>query len=225
VSVYYGEVPSEVTISEHGINYCVSVSSGQKTGYFFDQHENRAIVRRYAQDRSVLDCFCYVGGFAINAAAGGATKVVAVDESGEATRLAALNAEANGQADRIETVTADCFEFLRQRKEEGAEFGLVVLDPPAFVKSGQTLADGLRGYKEINLRAMQLLSPGGVLATFSCSHHLSAEEFLRVLRSAARDARRRFRVAHQLSQAQDHPTLLAMPETAYLKGFVLQLLP
>jgi 23S rRNA (cytosine1962-C5)-methyltransferase len=222
VSVVHGELPAQVEIDEAGARFAVDLRSGQKTGFFFDQRDNREIVRRLAGGKRVLDCFCYSGGFAINGARGGAASVLAVDDSQAALEMLMRNAELNGVADRISPARADCFDFLRELSKSGDRFDLIVLDPPAFVKSKSQLKAGLTGYREINLTAMKLLSPDGILVTCSCSQNLSVSAFEEVLRAAARDARVRLRQHAQLAQAADHPVLQAMPETQYLKGFVLQ---
>jgi 23S rRNA (cytosine1962-C5)-methyltransferase len=222
VVVTHGSLPDRVDIEEAGARFTVDLRSGQKTGFFFDQRDNRAMARKLAAGRRVLDCFCYSGGFSINAALGGATGIVAVDDSQSALELLKRNAELNGIADRVSTVKADCFDFLRKQIESGEQYGLIILDPPAFVKSKSLLKAALAGYREINLSAMKLLSPDGILLTCSCSQNLSVAAFEDVLRAAAHDARVRLRQRAFLTQAADHPVLQAMPETQYLKGFVLQ---
>jgi 23S rRNA (cytosine1962-C5)-methyltransferase len=222
VTVVHGELPAQVEIDEAGARFTVDLRSGQKTGFFFDQRDNREMVKRLAYGKRVLDCFCYSGGFAINAARGGAVSVLAVDNSQAALEMLMRNAELNGVTDRITPTRADCFDFLRELSKSSDRFDLIVLDPPAFVKSKSQLKAGLAGYREINLTAMKLLSPDGILVTCSCSQNLSVPAFEEVLRAAAHDARVRFRRRAFLTQAADHPILQAMPETQYLKGFVLQ---
>jgi len=222
VGVVHGELPDRVEIDEAGALFAVDLRSGQKTGFFFDQRDSRDIVRQLARGKRVLDCFCYSGGFAINAALGGASNVLAVDESQTALDLLMRNAELNAVTERITPTRADCFNSLRELSESGERFDLIILDPPAFVKSKSQLKAGLAGYREINLTAMKLLSPDGMLVTCSCSQNLSVPAFEEVLRAAARDAQVRLRQRAQLTQAADHPVLQAMPETQYLKGFVLQ---
>lgn len=222
VTVVHGELPASVDIDEAGARFAVDLRSGQKTGFFFDQRDNREVVRRLARGKRVLDCFCYSGGFAINAALGGAASVLAVDDSHAALDMLKRNAELNNMTDRITATRADCFGFLRGLAKSGEQFDLIVLDPPAFVKSKSQLKAALAGYREINLTAMKLLSLDGILVTCSCSQNLSVSAFEDVLRAAAHDARVRLRQRAFLSQAADHPILQAMPETQYLKGFVLQ---
>ena len=222
VTIAHGDLPDRVEIEETGARFAVDLRSGQKTGFYFDQRENRAIVRKLASGRRVLDCFCYSGGFAVNAALGGATSVLAVDDSQPALELLKRNAELNGVTSLLKPVKADCFGYLRDQLTSGEQFDLVILDPPAFVKSKSQLKAAVAGYREINLTAMKLLSPDGILLTCSCSQNLSVSAFEEVLRGAAHDARVRLRRRAFLTQAADHPILQAMPETQYLKGYVLQ---
>lgn len=222
VEVIYGEVPDELVIDEYGLKFQVDSKSGQKTGFFFDQRENRQIVRNMSKDKKVLDCFCYSGGFALNACQGGANSVLAVDESEPALELVRANADLNGFAGRVTAIQADCFEKLRDLQKRGEKFDLVILDPPAFVKSKEKLGEALKGYKEINLSAMKLLSPEGIIVTCSCSYQLSEEDFLKMLRSSARDSKRTFKLLNFTTQTPDHPILLSMPETKYLKCAFLQ---
>lgn len=217
-----GEIPEEIRIEEHGLTYAINLVDTQKTGFYFDQRDNRRLLRDYVKGKRVLDCFCYSGGFALNAAAGGASVVLAVDQSGPAIESARENSRLNGMSDRITFETGDCFDRLREMAEAKEPYDVIILDPPAFVKSRQTLAQGLRGYRDVNLHAMRLLPRDGVLITCSCSHHVDLEDFLKMLRTAARDSHRRFRTLHVGTQAADHPVLLAMPETQYLKCVVLQ---
>jgi 23S rRNA (cytosine1962-C5)-methyltransferase len=224
VELAYGEIPDKVVIDEYGLKFQVDLKSGQKTGFFFDQRENCQMVRNIARDKRVLDCFCYSGGFALNACQGGATSVLAVDESESALQLARTNSELNGFGGKVTVLQADCFEKLRDLHNRGEKFDLIILDPPAFVKSKEKLGEALKGYKEINLSAMKLLTPEGILVTCSCSYQLSEQDFLKMLRSAARDSKRSFKLLKFTSQAPDHPVLLSMPETKYLKSAFLQAL-
>ena len=224
VEVTYGEIPESVSIDEYGLKFQVDLRAGQKTGFFFDQRENRRLIRELSQDKKVLDCFCYSGGFGLNALKGGATSVLAVDESASALELVRSSAEANRFSERITTQPGDCFQMLRDFTKKKVAFDLIILDPPAFVKTKEKLSQGMKGYKEINLSAMKLLSPQGILVTCSSSYQLSAEDFLKTLRSAARDARRSFKLLNFTTQAPDHPILLAIPETQYLKCAFLQTL-
>ncbi len=222
--VLWGEVPGPVAMVENGLRFLVDVREGQKTGHFFDQRDNRRAVRPLAAGVRVLDAFCHTGGFALNAAAGGALQVSAVDSSGVAVQQARDNALANGLADRCLFKEGNAFDELRELVQHRERFGLVVLDPPAFAKNRASLEGALRGYKEINLRALKLLGPGGYLVTCSCSQHLSEDLFTAVLREAAFDAGRRLRLVDRRGQALDHPMLLAAAETSYLKCLVLQVL-
>ena len=211
-----------VWIDEGGASFLVEVAAGQKTGFFLDQRENRQIVRGLAAGRSVLDCFCYAGGFSVSAGVGDATQVLGIDLSAQALGWAERSAQQNGLTARCTFRAENVFDLLRRFDRERRQFGLVVLDPPAFTKGRQALADALRGYKEINLRAMRLLPPGGLLVTCSCSYHVDLPAFLEMLRSAAADVHREFRILEVRTQARDHPILLAAKETQYLKCVVLE---
>lgn len=214
----------EVVIKENGLAFFVDVARGQKTGYFLDQRENRLSLRRYVQGARVLDCFSYTGGFAIHAAAFGAREVLGLDISESAVALARENARLNRLEDRVRFEVADVFEALRELLRKGERFDLVILDPPAFVKGKEALEGALRGYKDINLLAMKLLVPSGILVTCSCSYHLSEELFLEVLQKASQDAGRRLQILERRGQAQDHPVLVGYPESRYLKCFILRVL-
>jgi 23S rRNA (cytosine1962-C5)-methyltransferase len=220
----WGEAETGVWIQEGDLSFLVEVEEGQKTGFFLDQRENRQVVKRLAAGREVLDCFCYSGGFAVSAGVGGATAVVGIDLSAEAIAWAERSAERNGLSSRCTFTNANAFDALRSFDREDRRFGLVILDPPAFTKGKQALEGALRGYNEINLRAMKLLSPGGVLATCSCSYHVDPPTFLEMLRSAAADAHREFHLREIRTQAADHPILLAARETQYLKCAILEAL-
>lgn len=218
----WGEGETGVWIREGDLHFFVEVAVGQKTGFFLDQRENRQLVKHLARDREVLDCFCYSGGFSVSAAGGGAASVLGVDISAEPLSWAVRSADRNGLAGRCTFTSANAFDQLRAYGREGRSFGLIILDPPAFTKGRQALAGALRGYNEINLRAMKLLAPGGILVTCSCSYHVDAPTFLDLLRSAAADARREFRLLELRTQAADHPILLAAKETQYLKCAILE---
>jgi 23S rRNA (cytosine1962-C5)-methyltransferase len=218
----WGEAETGVWIREGDLHLFVEVAAGQKTGFFLDQRENRQLVKRMARGREVLDGFCYSGGFSVSAAGGGAASVLGVDISAESLAWAARSAERNGLAGCCTFTSANAFDQLRAFARDGRSFGLIILDPPAFTKGREALAGALRGYNEINLRAMKLLSPGGVLVTCSCSYHVDAATFLDMLRSAAADARREFRLLELRTQAADHPILLAAKETQYLKCAILE---
>lgn len=216
--------PSPVLeIVENGVRYLVDVENGQKTGFFLDQKYNRQAVAKIARGRSVLDCFTHTGSFALNALLGGAARVTAVDVSESAVALAKQNAALNGVAERIEFVCADVFDLLPQLSEAHADYDFIILDPPAFTKSRKTIGGAERGYKEINYRAMKLLPRGGYLATCSCSHFVDNDLFVRMLLSAARDANVGLKLIEARRQSPDHPTLMSVPETDYLKFYLFQI--
>lgn len=217
--VLLGEQPSELEIDEHGVRYLADIVGGQKTGAFLDQRENRVAAARYARGRG-LDAFSFHGSFAMHLARVCDT-VTAVDTSGDALRRARRNAELNGVSERVELLEANVFDVLKQWDEANERFDAVVLDPPAFVKRKTALDAGVRGYKEVNLRALKLLAPGGTLVTSTCSYHVSEEMFLGIVQSAAADAGRDVRILEKRTQARDHPVLLSIPETYYLKCLVL----
>ncbi len=210
-------------IVENGIRYHVDVENGQKTGFFLDQKYNRRAVARLAKGKRVLDCFTHTGSFGLNAAAGGAEHVLCVDISQLAVEMAKEHAELNGLADRMEFRQANVFELLPELAEKGGKpFDFIILDPPAFTKSRKTVDSAEKGYKEINLRAMKLLPRGGYLATCSCSHFMPDALFVKMLKSAARDAGVELRQIEARQQAPDHPILWNVPETDYLKFYIFQ---
>jgi 23S rRNA (cytosine1962-C5)-methyltransferase len=219
VSLLHGEVPERVEVQEGGILFEADLWRGQKTGLFLDQRENHQMARTYAQGR-VLDGFTYAGGFALQAASVGAD-VLAVDSSADALALVERNAARNG----LKNVTvreANLFDLLRELGEAGERFDTVILDPPAFAKSKDAVPKARRGYKDINLRALKLLPPGGCLITFSCSYHIHEADLEEILAEAAADARATVSIVEKRRQARDHPVLLGVPETYYLKCFVLR---
>lgn len=220
-----GEFEPRVVISENGLRLYVDVANGQKTGYFLDQRENRAAIKNFVRGARVLDCFCYTGSFALHAAMYGAATVEGIDFSEAAVEMAKANASLNGLADRCSFRVGNAFDELRALDRAGATFDVVILDPPAFTKSKAALEGAIRGYKEINLRAMRILRPGGFLITCSCSYHLTEDLFLAVVREAARDAKRTLRLVELRRQAKDHPILLGYDESYYLKCLILQVLP
>jgi 23S rRNA (cytosine1962-C5)-methyltransferase len=218
------EPPSPlIEIVENGIRYAVDVENGQKTGFFLDQKYNRLAAAKIARGKRVLDCFTHTGSFALNAAEAGAMHVTAVDVSAAAVELARANAEKNGSTEKIDFVCADVFDLLPQLIEQRAAYDMVILDPPAFTKSRKTVAGAERGYKTINYNAMKLLPRGGYLATCSCSHFMPSELFERMLLSAARDAGVSLKLIEARRQAPDHPTLMNVPETDYLKFYLFQI--
>jgi 23S rRNA (cytosine1962-C5)-methyltransferase len=218
-ALLWGEVPERVEVRESGVRYYAAPWTGQKTGAFLDQRENRELAGRLARGR-VLDAFCYHGSFALHMA-GGAERVLALDASADALARAVANAQLNGY-DNVETLEANAFEHLRRLELEGDRFDVVVLDPPAFAKQRSAVGRAIRGYKEINLRGMRLLAPGGHLLTFSCSYHVASDAFRTMLESAGADCGRPMRWVSTLGQSADHPVLLQVPETGYLKGALLQ---
>jgi 23S rRNA (cytosine1962-C5)-methyltransferase len=215
----HGEVPEEVEVREGTVRYLAAPWHGQKTGAFLDQRENRARVGALAHGRT-MDCFSFHGSFAMHLAAN-SESVTAIDSSGDALARARVNAELNGYSN-IDFVEANAFDYLREQEDAGEEYDVVVVDPPAFAKRRDAVGKALRGYKEVNLRAMRLLKPGGYLATFSCSFHISAALFREMLESAAADAGRPMRWIEARGQAVDHPEIVQIPESIYLKGAILQ---
>ena len=222
-----GETPpsqTTVDIVENGIRYTVDFENGQKTGFFLDQKYNRLAVSRLARGRTVLDCFTHTGSFALNAARGGAAHVTAVDVSEFAVQCAAENARRNGLDGVMDCMAANVFDLLPQLEKQPRKYDFIILDPPAFTKSRKTVASAMTGYKEINYRAMKLLPRGGYLATCSCSHFATEELFIRMLRSAARDAGVQLRQIEARQQCADHPILWGVDETNYLKFFIFQVI-
>ncbi|HZB45354.1 MAG TPA: class I SAM-dependent rRNA methyltransferase, partial [Pyrinomonadaceae bacterium] len=212
--VLYGEPPAELEVTQHGVRFLVAPLAGQKTGAFLDQRENHLAARSYARGRA-LDCFTFNGGFALSMAPACAS-VVGLDISADAVAAARRNAALNGAAN-VEFREANVFDALRELEAAGAEFDTIVLDPPAFAKNRASVAAAARGYKEINLRALKLLARGGHLVTCTCSYHMTEQMFLEVVASAAADARRRVQLVERRTQARDHPVLVGVPETLYLK--------
>ena len=220
-----GETPPEtatVDITENGIVYTVDFENGQKTGFFLDQKYNRLAVAKLAKGKTVLDCFTHTGSFALNAAKGGAAHVTAVDVSEFAVQCAAENARRNGLETVMDCVAANVFDLLPELEKQPRKYDFIILDPPAFTKSRKTVANAMTGYKEINYRAMKLLPRGGYLATCSCSHFATEELFIKMLRSAARDAGVQLRQIECRQQCADHPILWGVEETNYLKFFIFQ---
>ncbi len=218
-----GSVPDRIEMTENGIRFLVDVKQGQKTGYFLDQKENRAAIEPFVRGKSVLDCFTHTGSFALHAAYYGASSVVGVDISGYACECAQENARLNG-LENVEFREANAFDYLRSQADSGAKYDVVILDPPAFTKSRSQVEGATRGYKEINLRGMKLLQPGGILVTCSCSQHMTPPMFREVIASAARDAHLQLQLIAWRSQGRDHPILLLSPETEYLKCGIFRVL-
>ncbi len=216
------EGPPTVDVREGPVTFRVPLGTGQKTGHYLDQRDNRARVAAMAAGRTVLDVFCYTAGFACAALVAGAREAVGVESSEEAIAAARENLALNGAVERARIVDANAFDELRRLERSRARFDLVVLDPPPFSRGRSSVEAAARGYKEINLRAMRLLPPDGLLVTFCCSHHVSEGRFEEICRAAAGDAGIGCRILAALGQSADHPVLLAVPETRYLKGLVLE---
>ncbi|MDX6577701.1 MAG: rRNA (cytosine1962-C5)-methyltransferase [Blastocatellia bacterium] len=217
----YGEAPDEIEINQHGVRLMVSPLSGQKTGAFLDQRENYLAACGVAHGRA-LDCFSFNGGFALHIAPR-CDSVLGIDISEDAVAAAQRNAELNG-TDNIEFQAANVFDALREMEAGGERFDTIILDPPAFAKNRATVKSAARGYKEINLRALKLLNPGGILITCSCSYHMSENLFFDLIAEAAVDARRRVQIVERRSQSSDHPILLGVPETHYLKCVIARVI-
>lgn len=221
--VLAGEAPPNlVEIEENGLRFWVDLRGGHKTGFYLDQRANRMKVRELSTGRDVLDCFCYTGGFTVSALAGGAGAVTAVDASAEALELARMNVQLNQfSVERINFLEGDVFQVLRQFRDMGRSFDLVLLDPPKFASNFAQVEKAARGYKDINLLALKLLRPGGIMVTFSCSGGIDADLFQRIVAAAALDADADTQIIDRLHQGPDHPVSLYFPEGAYLKGLVL----
>ena len=217
-----GEFDTKVLISENDVKYYVDICDGQKTGFFLDQKYNRRAVAGICKDKEVLDCFTHTGSFALNAVKGGAKHVTAVDISQTGIDQARENAELNGFGSKMDFVVSDVFDYLPKVLNEGKKFDVVILDPPAFTKSRDSVKNASKGYKEINLRAMKILKDGGYLATCSCSHFMTQELFLQAVASAAKDAHKRIRQVEYRTQGPDHPVLWNSDTSFYLKFLILQ---
>ncbi len=213
---------TKVQICENGVKYMVDVENGQKTGFFLDQKYNRLAVQKLCRGAKVLDCFTHTGSFALNAGFAGASHVLGVDASELAVAQARENAALNGLTDRVEFLCADVFELLPKLEKEGEQFDVVILDPPAFTKSRSSIKNAVKGYREINLRGMKLVKPGGYLATCSCSHFMSYELFTQTIHQAAGNVHKRLRQVEFRTQAPDHPILWSADESYYLKFYIFQ---
>lgn len=219
-----GVFDTKVEIEENGLKLIVDVENGQKTGYFLDQRENRNALKGIVDGAEVLDTFCYTGSFALHAVKFGAQKVIAVDSSESALELARKNAELNGFEEKIEFVEGNVFDILRDFYKSGRTFDVIILDPPAFAKTQRHIEGAIRGYKEINLRAIKMIRDGGFLVTCSCSQHITPEIFQGIIDSARIDANKILRLVEFRTQAKDHPILLSYPESLYLKCGIYQVL-
>ena len=224
VSIARGAIDGVTTFHEGGIVYGVDVLGGQKTGFYLDQRDNRRVVGAQARDAEVLNAFCYTGGFSLSALAGGARRVVSIDSSGDALAMAVANVARNPSLDgsRAQWVEGDVFADLRKRRDRGESFDIIVLDPPKFAPTAQHAPRAARAYKDINLWAMKLLRPGGLLATFSCSGGIGAELFQKIVAGAALDAKAEMAIVAKLGASADHPVALAFPEGEYLKGLLIR---
>ena len=216
------EFPTLVEIEENQVKYQVDVKDGQKTGFFLDQKYNRLAIQKLCKNAKVLDCFTHTGSFALNAGIAGASSVLGVDASALAVDQAAANARLNGLEDRVQFLCRDVFELLPELEEKKEKFDVVILDPPAFTKSRSSIKNAVKGYREINLRALKLVREGGFLATCSCSHFMDYELFTQTIGQAARSAHKRLRQVEYRTQAPDHPILWAADESYYLKFYIFQ---
>ena len=220
--VIYGDFDPRVVIKENGLNITVDLENGQKTGYFLDQKENRDNVKHYVKDKTVLDCFCNVGGFSLCAKKYGAKEVTAVDISRKALDLVELNAKNNNF--EIKTVEADVFELLREYKKDGKKFGVVILDPPAFAKTTDTVKNALKGYKDINILGLKLVEKGGYLITCSCSQHVSVASFIDMISESAAESGVKAKLVEMRYQSKDHAVLIGTDSALYLKVAILKVL-
>ena len=222
VGILRGVIPeSQIAIHENGLKFKVNLAAGHKTGFYLDQRENRRRVREFAKDKDVLDCFCYTGGFTVNALAGGAKSVLSIDSSADALALAKENVVLNDLSiEKTSFLEGDVFQLLRKFRDENRSFDMIILDPPKFAPTAAQAEKAARGYKDINLLAFKLLRPGGILVTFSCSSGVDAALFQKIIAGAALDAGVEAQIVEHLSQRSDHPISLHFPEGAYLKGLI-----
>ena len=213
---------TQVEIQENGVRYLVDVKDGQKTGFFLDQKYNRLAIQKLCKDAKVLDCFTHTGSFALNAGIAGAREVLGVDASETGVEQARRNAALNGLEDRVKFLCADVFDLLPELEEKKEQFDVVILDPPAFTKSRNSVKNAVKGYREINMRGMKLVRDGGFLATCSCSHFMTYELFTQTIHQAAKSVHKRLRQVEYRTQAPDHPILWAAEESYYLKFYIFQ---
>lgn len=220
--ILMGKEPDElIEIKENGLKFLVDIKNGHKTGFYLDQRDNRKLISEFSKGKNVLNCFSYTGGFSVYALASGAKKVTQIESSESALDLSIKNIRLNNlESSRVENINGDVFEVLRKFRDERRTFDVVILDPPKFVESASQIQKASRGYKDINLLAVKLSNPGGILFTFSCSGHISTELFQKIIAGAALDSGREVKIIKQLSQASDHPVSLNFPEGLYLKGLV-----
>ncbi len=217
-----GNVPDDlIEVKENGFKFLVDIKHGHKTGFYLDQRDNRALVSKFSKGKSILNCFSYTGGFSVYSLASGAEKIIQIESSSSAIELSAKNFEINNlDSSLIENINGDVFEILRKFRDERKTFDLIILDPPKFTESVSQIQKASRGYKDINLLALKLLNPGGILFTFSCSGHISSELFQKIVAGAALDSEREVKIIKQLTQSSDHSVSLNFPEGLYLKGLV-----
>lgn len=218
----YGEKPPDlIEVIENNIKFFVDIKNGHKTGFYLDQRDNRGLLSTFSSNAEVLNCFCYTGGFSLNALKGGAKKVTSVDSSVDALQILNKNIELNNfNIDRVEAINDDVFKVLRKFRDSGKEFDIIILDPPKFAESVSQINQASRGYKDINLLALKLLKQNGTLFTFSCSGHISPDLFQKIVAGAANDSRRNVRTIKYLFQSMDHPVSTSFPEGLYLKGLI-----
>lgn len=220
----YGDVPEVAQVKEAGLVFSAPIQSGQKTGWFYDQRDNRALLRKFSRNARVLDVYSYIGGWGINAAAAGASEVVCIDASQQACDFVLENARQNGLSN-VEALQGNAITLLKSLREQGERFDVIVLDPPAFIKRRKDMKNGLQGYRTINQLAIRLLARDGILVSCSCSHHLSRDSLLKVMNESSRHLDRSMQILAQGYQSADHPTLPAIPETDYLKSIFSRVLP
>ncbi len=225
VEVAYGEIPETIVVEENGVHFKVSIRSGQKTGWFFDQRDNRTRLSRYVEGGRVLDVFSYLGAAGIRAATQGAREVLCVDAAARALEGVSANAERNGVVRQVNTLQGDAFDVLKDLHAARESFDMVILDPPAFIKRRKDYSQGIQAYRRLNQRAMGLLNKGGLLVSCSCSYHLSREDLVKVILQSARHLRRSLQVLEHGRQGPDHPVHPAIPETDYLKAIFCRVLP
>ncbi|MBI5660808.1 MAG: class I SAM-dependent methyltransferase [Ignavibacterium album] len=225
VGVLLGEEPPKlIEVKENNLKFFVNIKSGHKTGFYIDQRDNRKLLREFVKDKSVLNCFCYTGGFSLYAKSAEASHLTNIDSSSEALTLITKNFELNNYSiDNVENIEGDVFKLLRKFRDENRKFDVIILDPPKFAESVSQVTKAARGYKDINLLAMKLLNRGGFLFTFSCSGHISQELFRKIVDDAAIDSGRIVKIIRQLTQSSDHPVLSSFPEGLYLKGFICEI--
>lgn len=221
--VLWGEIPETIHCRENGLLFEINLRKGQKTGFFLDQRENRYRIRQFTKEKRVLDCFCNQGGFGLNAAIAGAAQITLVDSSQDALAIAERNFTLNKiDASRTEFVCEDVFDFLTAAKRNGQQWDMIILDPPAFTKSKEQIPAAIRGYARLHRLALSVLAPNGILATSSCSYHVDEDRFLRIIQEEALRANRYLQLLFRGQQAADHPILLSMPQTRYLKFFIFR---